>query len=229
MDELDDLATRLAPLVCIMVGSRGRCWSCGETLLPNEVAGACPPCWWQWPSLADDGASCVLARERSGLPVFGLGFRLRKPTESVVHRMKYGGFPKHGHALGMWVGRRWRAPPENTTLIPVPSHWRRLWRRGFNPSEAFCDGLANAWCRDMSTNMLKRVQHRASLTEATRGERLDALEGMFESAHRDVTARSRNVILVDDVLTTGATFRACQKSLTAAGHNVMGGVWLALA
>ena len=121
----------LGLLVRTMVGSRGRCWSCGETLLPNEVAGVCPPCCWQWPSLADDGASCVLARERSGLPVFGLGFRLRQPTESVVHRMKYGGFPKHGQTLGMWMGGRWRAPPENVVLMPVPSHWRRVWRRGF--------------------------------------------------------------------------------------------------
>ena len=94
---------------------------CGDSLVPNEVAGVCPPCWWRWPSLPNDPASCVLARERSGLPVFGLGFRLRQPTESVVHRMKYGGFPKHGKMLGMWMGRRWRAPPENITLMPVPS------------------------------------------------------------------------------------------------------------
>jgi predicted amidophosphoribosyltransferase len=57
---------------------------------------------------------------------------------------------------------------------------------------------------------------------------LDALEGMFESAP-DAVARGQDVVLVDDVLTTGATFRACQKALTAAGHNVLGGVWLALA
>ena len=218
-----------ASLICTMVGSRGRCWSCGETLLPNEVAGVCPPCCWQWPSLADDLASCVLAKERAGLPVFGLGFRLRPPTESVVHRMKYGGFPKHAKTLGMWMGGRWRPPPEKTTLMPVPSHWRRVWRRGFNPSEALCAGLAKVWNRDMSSTSLRRIQHRSSLTESTRGERLDALEGMFESVPRDMVACGQAVVLVDDVLTTGATFRACQKSLTAAGHRVLGGVWLALA
>ena len=143
--------------------------------------------------------------------------------------MKYGGFPKHGQALGLWMGRRWRAPPVNTVLVPVPSHWRRVWRRGFNPSEALCDGLAKAWNRDMSSTTLRRIRHRSSLTEATRGERLDSLEGMFESVSRDTVACGQDVVLVDDVLTTGATFRACQKSLTAAGHNVLGGVWLALA
>lgn len=80
----------------------------------------------------------------------------------------------------------------------------------------------------MSSSTLRRIRHRSSLTEATRGERLDALEGMFESVP-DTVACGKDVVLVDDVLTTGATFRACQKSLTAAGHNVLGGVWLALA
>lgn len=229
MDESRVGAMGFAMLVGSMVGSRGRCWSCGERLLPNEVAGVCPPCRWQWPSLADDGTSCILARERSGFPVFGLGFRLRPPTESVVHRMKYGGFPKHGQTLGMWMGRRWRAPPENTVLVPVPSHWRRVWRRGFNPSEALCAGLARVWNRDMSSKTLRRIRHRSSLTEATRGKRLDALEEMFEAVPRDAIACGQGVVLVDDVLTTGATFRACQMALTAAGHNVLGGVWLAMA
>ena len=52
---------------------------------------------------------------------------------------------------------------------------------------------------------------------------------MFESVSGDTVAWCQDVVLVDDVLTTGATFRACQKSLTAARHNVLGGVWLALA
>jgi len=58
---------------------------------------------------------------------------------------------------------------------------------------------------------------------------LDALEEMFEALPRDAIACAHGVVLVDDVLTTGATFRACQIALTAAGHNVLGGVWLAMA
>ena len=58
---------------------------------------------------------------------------------------------------------------------------------------------------------------------------MDALEGMFEPMPGDTFSCGQEVVLVDDVLTTGATFRACQKSLTVAGHNVLGGVWLALA
>jgi len=193
--------------------------------VPNEVAGVCPPCRWAWPTMRACRATRILARERAGVEVLGLGFRLREGTHEVVHRVKYGGFPREGRALGQWMAQGWRAPPPGCVLVPVPLHWRRRLRRGFNPPEAVAEGLAEGWGREVRTNAMKRVGHRTSLTASTRAARLDALEGMYQAIPGLDPLR---VVLVDDVLTTGATFRVCQTALERHGHEVMGGVWLAV-
>jgi len=205
----------------------GRCWECGDALVPNEVAGICPPCRWAWPTLPSHVASQILARERAGCEVFGVGFRLRSGTHDVLHRVKYGGFPREGRALGQWMAQGWRAPPPGSVLVPVPLHWRRRWRRGFNPPEAVAEGLAMGWGRELRTDLIRRFRHRSSLTASTRAARLDALTNMYQGGSNK--GSGCEVVLVDDVLTTGATFRVCRSVLEASGHRVIGGVWLAMA
>ena len=188
----------------------------------------CPPCQWAWPSLPGSEAVQQLARERVGCAVYGLGLRLRPDTHRVVHRAKYGGFPGQGRALGHWMAQGWPAPPRGVVLVPVPLHWRRHVRRGFNPSQALAEGLATGWGCEVQPKLLRRLKHRVSLTSATRAARLSALRGTYGVREDWRTARPERVVLVDDVLTTGATFRACQQVLGAEGVEVVGGVWLAM-
>ena len=58
----------------------GRCWSFGDPLVPNEVAGVCPPCLWEWPALEDSPSAQLLAAERTGSVAWGVWFRLRHGT-----------------------------------------------------------------------------------------------------------------------------------------------------
>ena len=204
----------------------GRCWECGEALVPNEVAGVCPPCRWAWQAMHGSDAVCQLAQERVGSIVFGVGFRLGSKTQKVVHRMKYGGFPSCGRDLGRWMAQGWPAPPQNAILLPVPLHWRRHVRRGFNPPQALAEGLAKGWDLEMQTTVLRRLKHRASLTRSNRLARQEALRKTFGLGDR--RPLPHRVVLVDDVLTTGATFRACRRVLHDAGVDVLGGVWLAM-
>ena len=166
----------------------GRCWECGEALVPNEVAGVCPPCRWAWRAMHGSDAVCQLAQERVGSIVFGVGFRLGSKTQKVVHRMKYGGFPSCGRDLGRW--------------------------------------MAKGWDLEMQTTVLRRLKHRASLTRSNRLARQEALRETFGLGER--RPLPHRVVLVDDVLTTGATFRACRSVLHDAGVDVLGGVWLAM-
>ena len=75
---------------------------------------------------------------------------------------------------------------------------------------------------------LRPDTHRVSLTSATRAARQSALRGAFGLREDCRTALPERVVLVDDVLTTGATFRACQQVFGAEGVEVVGGVWLAM-
>ena len=221
--------TRLPPLCRSMMGL-GMCWQCGAALTLNEVAGICPPCRWAWPLLPSGQASQALAALRCGAQVWGLGFRLcgARGTDAVVHRMKYGAFPEKGRALGHWMAQDWPAPPPGSVLVPVPLHWRRRARRGFNPSMALAEGLASVWSLPIHDKALRRVQHLPSLTASTRAARLSVLEGTYAATLVDDDG-AQKVVLVDDVLTTGATFRMCRRALEKEGHEVLGGVWLGLA
>jgi len=211
---------------------QGRCWTCGDVLVGNEVAGVCPPCRWAWPVCEDDAVTRILVGAKSAVPVAGLGFRLcaKRGTEQVVHRVKYGGFPSAGRALGHWVAQRWRPPPNAPLLVPIPLHWRRRWKRGFNQAEALAEGFAAGWRLPMDASILERRIHKPSLTAATRAARQLALRDVFAvSAHAVQRCEGRSVVLVDDVLTTGATCRACVNLLESHGLEVSGAVWLAMA
>ncbi|MGB2230656.1 MAG: ComF family protein [Flavobacteriales bacterium] len=206
----------------------GRCWGCGTLLLANEVAGTCPGCRLAWPVLPPDASSLALGQLRAGARPWALGFRLcdDRGTSQVLHRMKYGGLAGPAKRLGRWMAATWPPPPHDTVLVPVPSHWRRWLRRGFNPSESLARGLSHTWGCSVEPSLLARSGHRRSLTGSSRAVRMRVLQACYVSKP---TATPRNVVLVDDVLTTGATYRICAQALAAEGHTCLGGVWLALA
>ena len=197
-------------------------------LLANEVAGICPGCRLSWPVLPPDAGSRTLGQLRAGARSWALGFRLcaERVTSQILHRMKYGGLAGPAKWLGRWKVATWPPPPPNTVLVPVPSHWRSRLRRGFNPAESLAPGLSHTWGCSVEPSLLVRAGHRRSLTGSSRTERMRVLQACYVA---EPTATPGNVVLVDDVLTTGATYRTCAQALAAEGHTCFGGVWLAMA
>lgn len=209
---------------------KGVCRGCGDRLLPNALAGYCPPCRWEWPVFSEGNPARILAEQRAGISLLALGMRMTQnsDTQEVLHRMKYGSLPTVGRELGHWMAMNWQPPKRSAVLVPVPLHRRRKLRRGFNPSQALAEGLSKGWNLEVCVGLLERIRHGKSLTASGRSARMDWIQHAY--AVRSPRDRGPcDVLLVDDVLTTGATVHACRKQLEAAGHRVLGGAWLAMA
>ena len=128
-----------------------------------------------------------------------------------MHQLKYKDRPDVGQYLGKVYGAMLRQAPafESVELIlPVPLHERRLRQRGYNQSAAFAEGLAQAWGIPFDDKALRRTQHTETQTHKSRIERFDNVSAAFAVAQAE-TLQGKHLLLVDDVLTTGATLEAC--------------------
>ncbi len=123
-------------------------------------------------------------------------------------------------AFARWLERGGRAVlAESDIIIPVPLHPRRLWRRRYNQSALIAQALAGLVGRHYAPMLLRRIRATPSQgSMATANARRLNMRGAFQVA---ASGRSRlagrNILLIDDVLTTGATLNACARSLKKAG------------
>jgi ComF family protein len=145
--------------------------------------------------------------------------------EDIVYALKYDGWTRAAPAMAHHMARvSWLADvvEERTAIIPVPLSRARLRERGFNQSSLIAASLAPLWDIPVWSHSLVRATGARSQTELTPGERLSNVAGAFavpRSAQKSL--RGAHVILVDDVVTTGATLRACSSALFAAGTRTI--------
>jgi ComF family protein len=105
--------------------------------------------------------------------------------------------------------------PRDAWIVPIPLHWWRRLRRGYNQADALADGLARRL--DLRVHQpLRRIKSTDRLARMGVTERLEALRGAFR-ARRDPGLRGRTVLLIDDILTTGATSGAAARALKKVG------------
>ena len=97
-------------------------------------------------------------------------------------------------------------------LIPVPLHRSKERRRGYNQSLLLCEGIAQTFPRPIVSGNLIRTRHTESQTHKTRIERLDNMKGVFALKNPD-ELKGKHILLIDDVITTGATTEACWMAL----------------
>jgi ComF family protein len=140
----------------------------------------------------------------------------------LLHNIKYRQREDLAIALGRQLGRELKAAKwEVDTILPVPLHPRKQRQRGYNQSELLCDGMGEAMGIPVWPNALQRLRHTESQTAKNTTERLLNVKDAFAVAPRfKETLRGRHLLLVDDVLTTGATLESCALTLLQAVPNI---------
>jgi ComF family protein len=125
--------------------------------------------------------------------------------------------------MGRWLAQAGgELLAEADALVPVPLHWRRHWARRFNQSALLAAAVAKASGVPIAANALKRVKSTPQQVGLSRAQRAANIQGAFRvPAAGKAEVAGRRLILVDDVVTSGATAEGCAKALLRAGaHNV---------
>jgi ComF family protein len=139
-------------------------------------------------------------------------------TQTLLHNIKYRSRSDFARSIGEFYGNKLRQSPRFQGLdviVPVPLHWKKEHRRGFNQSAEFGKGLAETMSIPFLKNGLVRKRFTATQTKKTRADRVANLKEAFVLKDPNLL-KHKHVLLVDDVLTTGATLEACALALLQA-------------
>lgn len=209
------------------------CPSCREPL--GDGAGLCASCWSKLamieppycarlgiPFTYDPGPALLSMEAIASPPAYHrarAAVRYDDVARTLVHAFKYGDRLDLAPLMGGWMARAGRELLDGAdALVPVPLHWRRLWARRFNQSAALARALAALSAVPVCDDALKRVRPTAQQVGLSKTARADNVQGAFK-VPREATAQvaGKRLVLVDDVLTSGATADTCTKALLRAG------------
>ncbi|HEX9477194.1 MAG TPA: ComF family protein [Methylomirabilota bacterium] len=198
------------------------CRSCGQPMAGFPVAaGAMPPGTVR----ADGGPLCAACRRQP--PAFAYAraaVRYEDVAREALHAFKFGGHRALAGPLGDLLvealeGHLPVGPPE--LLVPVPLHPRRERERGFNQSRLLARRLARAWGCPVRDDVLVRAVATPSQTSLDGAARRANVRRAFRLRRPELVA-GRHVVVVDDILTTGATLSECARCLEDAAPRTVG-------
>ena len=145
-------------------------------------------------------------------------FTRRSPIQKALHQLKYHNNPEVGIKIGRELARRMLAVPQLRgidAIIPVPLHPRKERTRGYNQSAMFALGLSEGLDVPVLNQVLVRRAYTETQTRKKRMERFQNVGEVFEVVRPELL-KGKHVLLVDDVLTTGATLELCGLNLLKA-------------
>ncbi len=135
--------------------------------------------------------------------------------QSLIHQFKYQGNKAIGLWLGKMMGQSFLQTPRFSNIdliLPLPLFPDKEKRRGYNQATLLCDGISEMLQIPVYKKTLRRVRHTETQTHKSRIERWQNVEGVF-MVHEPDKISDRKILLVDDVITTGATLEACGNEL----------------
>lgn len=219
----------LFPPICAWCGRVGAilCLRCRAQLVktPEPV---CYRCGRYQNLVGDDRGWHCHECAKSPLPLIQMRAPLLyvEPASRLIHRLKYEGYfalsePLSGCLIEGWPA--WKQSPD--LILPIPLHPRRQRQRGYNQSERLARPLAEVLAIPFDSTALRRTRHTVPQVGLGPAERADNVRGAF--AADDQAVAGRHILLIDDVLTTGATMTAAADALLAAGAQSVSAYCLA--
>jgi len=209
------------------------CLACRAAV--DEAGTLCPTCWRAMPFIEQPycerlglpfaqelGPGLISPAAEVNPPVFARARAVARydgPARKLAQRLKYNDRLDLAPAMGRWMARAGTEILSEADLItPVPLHRVRLWRRRFNQAAVLAGHVARHARLPCETGLIERIKATRPQVGLTREERASNLQGAFRLTPEAAgLAVGRRIVLIDDVLTTGATLNACARALLKAG------------
>lgn len=196
------------------------CHACGQALIDQEEV-ICTDCYFKLPKTGfhvhqENIISQIFwGRIQIHSATSFLFFNKRGRVQRIMHALKYRGHKEVGIYMGKLFGETLKESilfNVADMIVPVPLHQKKLYKRGFNQSEVIAKGMEISLGIPISVNNLIRETHTSSQTKKARYNRWENVKGVFKVQNEEEFA-GKHLILIDDVLTTGATLEACVQPL----------------
>ena len=209
------------------------CPSCREPL--GDGVGLCASCWSKLslieppycarlgiPFTYDPGPGILSMEAIAAPPAYDrarAAVRYDDTARALVLSFKYGDRLDLAPMMGSWMARAGRELlAEADALLPVPLHWRRLWARRFNQAAALSGAISDISGVPVLHGAIRRMRATPQQVGLSKTERADNVQGAFKvppELKADITGK--RLVLIDDVLTSGATADTCARALLRAG------------
>jgi ComF family protein len=196
----------------------------------------CPRCWSAirfierpicerlgTPFERDLGEGLISPQAMADPPVFARARAVARfedgPARKLAHRLKYSDRAELARPIARWMTRAGADVLADADLLtPVPLHPLRLWRRRFNQAAMLAKEISRQTGRPCDLGALRRVKATRSQVGLSRAQRADNVQGAFRVAD-GALVHGKKIVLVDDVLTSGATANAASRVLLRAGAS----------
>lgn len=201
------------------------CYCCLSHLKDNEI-DVCTLCRHKLPvtnchNMNDTSVAAIFyGRAKIENATALLRFEKKGITQKLIHQLKYKGKERVGVFLGVWLGEELLNNPKYNDVdivIPVPLHKNKQRKRGYNQVEKFGQEIAKALDAKYINNVLLKEANTTSQVSKKRLARWQDKQALFTIKNKE-HINEKHILLVDDVITTGATLEACIQELNTASN-----------
>lgn len=197
-----------------------QCAGCGSPLVQSEKA-ICSGCWMELKSCDLKDQTQFLYHSNIQYHYFAYRYIKNDVIQKILHQIKYKGNKDAAFLLGVELGfliMERSQQEKNCILVPVPISKKKIRKRGYNQSEIIAEGISSITKLPVNNQLLMRINSLKTQTHSMQYERWENMKN--EYLLKSSLSNKSNIIIVDDVVTTGATIHHCIEALEGQYENL---------